>query len=155
MPSWHNVIIWKVVHKWVVLVASSAFVATKTNLLAGKHPSPLLHDSIMQHMMYAVACNRIEQPQLCVRSMGLGCCPTSIFVELAIHRHCLLRPRQGNLINEEPVNLKTVQQKTNQAIACDSECVHHFRSLHLGSAIDLKRKKCNIVTDRPADKSSW
>lgn len=36
---------------------------------------------------------------LCVRSRGLGCCPTSRIVDLAIHMHCL--PRRLAPIREE------------------------------------------------------
>ena len=40
---------------------------------------------------------RKDSRTVTVRSMGLGCCPTSEYVDLAIHMHCLLRPQQSKL----------------------------------------------------------
>ena len=62
----------------------------------GSTPDPLEHDS---HAAVRVCFANIAQNSrtLCVRSMGLGCCPTSEYVDSAIHMHCLPRPQQSKL----------------------------------------------------------
>lgn len=56
----------------------------------GSTPNPLEHDS---HAAVRVCFVNIAQNSraLCLRSMGLGCCPTSRSLDLAIQRHCLPR----------------------------------------------------------------
>ncbi len=56
----------------------------------GSTPNPSEHDS---HAAVRVCFVNIAQNSrvLCVRSMGLGCCPTSRSLDLAIQRHCLPR----------------------------------------------------------------
>ena len=56
----------------------------------GSTPDPLEHDS---HAAMRVCFVNIAQNSRtrCVRSRGLGCCPTSKPLNLAIQRHCLLR----------------------------------------------------------------
>ena len=68
-------------------------------LLAGEAPQTLWSMIHMQQCACVFQTPRKDSRTVTVRSMGLGCCPTSEYVDLAIHMHCL--PRRLAPIREE------------------------------------------------------
>lgn len=123
-------------------------------LLAGEAPQTLWSMIHMQQCACVFQTPRKDSRTVTVRSMGLGCCPTSKYVDSAIHMHCLPRaldtefdrrkkrkPQKNRKSgNAKHTTLKRLTKRTKYM-----NCFFHIQFiLHIGSLHQLLWKQLII-----------